>query len=332
MIDGELWGGVVEYIDTGDMLQFDLSYEYTPMAPILYSAAALDNFGFTPYTSLIITLGILDALIISGITLLAYIMRPDNYWYIAVLGLLSFNHLYESATPPSAAASLLGAFLFMLCLYAYERKKPISREFVLLWTFLAGLLLSIRIEIGALIIATCAFLLVSIVGPKRTLLMVGGAVVLLFCLDPFMWTGPFEHISNILSQYIKFHDLGTGGAFYPFNLFSVSVMAFLSMALAIVGILLLPKSEQALPHRLLLVLFGLSVIFYSVLLTSDSQPPRYFLPIVLLWQTLLPAFFIALISKINIVHGKIRSLSRIPEIFVISILFGYELAIFYVLF
>jgi len=59
------------------------------------------------------------------------------------------------------------------------------------------------------------------------------------------------------------------------------------------------KLKSPVPHKFIYILFPLTILLYWIFLTSQYQATRYFLPLINIWQTLLPLFIFSLTANLK---------------------------------
>ena len=97
----------------------------------------------------------------------------------------------------------------------------------------------------------------------------------------------FLHYTDIVNHLVLIDIIG------------ISAFPIVTMILALATIFLVKKTSFGLPHSFIYSLFGITIVTYIILLTSQFQADRYFLPVVSLWGVFLPFFLIDLISQVN---------------------------------
>jgi hypothetical protein len=119
MVDSGMWGHEAQYVLQNDAREFNFLEAYGhPGGPIIEGTIALQTFSHLPYDiCVLIFVALFDSLIIAGACVLARVLREASPWWVAVLGVLSLNRLYDYATPPTAVATVLVVFLCLLTLY-----------------------------------------------------------------------------------------------------------------------------------------------------------------------------------------------------------------------
>jgi hypothetical protein len=117
--------------------------------------------------------------------------------------------------------------------------------------------------------------------------------------DPFMWFMPFRHIADLFSKVVYHY-----AEFTPTHLmfsFVVSISGFLVVGMILSGgfLLLRKKIKLPFPQSFLIGMLVMTVCTYIILLTAHYQVIRYFVPIILMWEVLLPALIYPLLPEIE---------------------------------
>ncbi len=311
VLDGSLWADEAQWVQTGDPRAYDFLAGYGhPGGPVIEGVAMFhDVFKLSYYpNSINAFLLLFNSLIIACICVLCYRLRKDHLWWLIALFTLSLDRLYDSLTPVSAVASLLFIFLALLTLYIYEKNK-VSKNLLLFWSFIAGLLVATRVDIGSFaIVAFLLFLFFTKIDLKQFLKMIGFIVIFFWIFDPFMWYMPIQHIKDLIYK-ITYHYANFVPMHTPFTSFiSASSLAFISMILAVSFVFLKRKLKSPLPPEYLTTLLLLTAVLYLIFSTARVEAIRYFVPLIFLWQIFLPLFVFYLIPYLD--FGTAKNMHR----------------------
>jgi|ERR1035437_156534 hypothetical protein len=334
IVDGGLWASQAQYVQTHDTREFNFLGAYGHPGGTIVEGTALihDVFKIDYYNSLITFLVIFDSIIISSICVLSYKLRKRHIWWIITLATLSLDRLYDSLTPASVVATLLFVFLSLLTLYLYENE--ITKKKIIIWSLIAGMLIATRIDIGC--VSTVAFIVLLVQKLKwKDMLSVLTGIILSFCIfDPFMWFMPIQHLRDLIFK-ITYHYSDIAATHMTFiSLLSFSSIAFISMILSIILLILQKKKKviAPIPPAYTYTLLVLSGILYTVYLTAHEQTTRYFVPLVFIWEVFLPLFIFCLIPLVdfNFLKNKVQKNKggKIGELFVALILIAYPIIFF----
>ena len=124
-IDVYMWSHQAQFVQTGNPEEFNTKEAYGhPGGPLIEGTIAIHQaFNISYDYALIIFISIFNALVIAASCALCFLLRKNNLWWLAVLSALSFNIMYNVATPPTALVSPLIVLLCLLTLYFYENKE-----------------------------------------------------------------------------------------------------------------------------------------------------------------------------------------------------------------
>lgn len=296
MIDSGMWGNEAKYVLLHDSREFDFLQAYGhPGGPIIEGTVVLSSlFNFSYENSVLIFVTLFDSLIIAGICALALTLRKKSLWWIAVFGTVVLNRLYDSATPPTAVATVLVVFLCLLTLYIIENKERMWS--LALWGGISGLAAATRADIGVFSSAVFLLLLLPSVGWRKIALIIGEAILVFVALDPFMWFMPIRHIQDLIFKMV-YHYAEFAPNHLNLSLFIVAtLLSLISMFLCIQFLLLRKKMSLPLPPFFMGALLLMTGVLYTIFFTSHYQAIRYFLPTIFIWELFLPLFIFSLID------------------------------------
>ena len=296
--DGPLWGQEAATLLYGGSEEFDFLGAYGhPGGPILEGVLVLWKlFGVSPTYAVIFCVTLYAALLITAICAACFYVRKDLYWVSGVFGILSLNWLYTYATPPSAVAPLLVVLLFLTTWQLYESEKA-SNISLATWGAVAGLAVSTRADIGAVSAAVFFALLLCKVDWKRLLYVFLEAVGVFVLTDPFMWFMPLRHVKDLVFKVVYHYAEFTPTHISMHSLAAISAFACASALLAISFMFGKQKKFAPVPLVLISALLCFTVFLYAIFLSAHYQAERYFLPIIFIWETLLPLFVCTYIDQ-----------------------------------
>ncbi|MBU6231883.1 MAG: hypothetical protein KGI45_00835 [Patescibacteria group bacterium] len=333
LIDQKLWADQAFYVQTGDSRQYDPKLAYIPPGgPTIEGTIAIHALGFPYETAGMVFQVAFDSLIIAGIATIAGALFPGSLWGWILAFTLPFNRLIEASTPPSLSVSLLAVFIFVLSIRIVRDRRGLSKNAWLLWGSASGLAISLRPEDGVLICAAFGIGILAASGWrkawKRSLLGAASALAAFWATDPFMWKIPLKHISDVIHKVELFHGPAQSLSIQasPFNVMVISCLALISIALAIIQTVSCPKTESFVPRSLLISALSMTAVLFIIVLTSKYQPPRYLLPAVFIWESLLPAYLVYYLARIKPLD--LRSAGYIAAF----IAFAFQAAAFYAIF
>jgi hypothetical protein len=324
MVDTRAWAHEAEYFQNSNPAQFNFLGAYGhPGGPIIEGVISLHNiFGITYDRAILLFMIIFDSLIISSSCLLCFLLSKNHFWWPVALTVLCLNNLYDSSTPPSTIASLLVVLLFLFTLFLYKKEEPTESSHLVLWIFISGLLISTRVDIGVVMTLLFAILLKRKTSLRKMFFVFLGIIAAFVIFNPFMWFMPVEHLGDLLYK-ITYHY----NDFTPTVINLIDVLSFSSLTLVsifILGIVIFIKkrNKMILPPFFFYILSATTVILYIVFLTARYKAFRYFLPITLAWEVLLP------MSVFDLIEDYDLRKKRFMIILVINILITYYVGLF----
>lgn len=325
-VDAVFWTKQASDVATGNPDQYNPTFAYGhPGGPVIEGTIATYIITGLPYNKSLLTfLGLFYGLLIALIASLCFALKKHALWWIPVLGVLSFDRLYLDATPPSALVSLILLLLFLLTLWIYE-KKQIGWKSLTVWSLLAGMAVATRADIGSLTTVFLSTLLLSKIPWKLWLKVMVGTFASFIIFDPYMWYMPIQHMSDLMSKMLFHYD-----EFVPMPLrfgviANISSLSFMSIVFAFIFIWNKKKwNVELLPNRFVYTMLAETVLLYTIFLTSRYQAVRYYMPILFIWQALLPMYILSIIPKLRFSFLKTEKAQKrgalIFSIFIIAIL------------
>ena len=263
-----------------------------PGTTILYPMAALIQHGVEPKMAVRIVMATFVALSTALIALVAYRLRPQSLWWLAAALILIPDLRLLHATPPSTAASLLTVLFVHLFVYAHKGGKKNYRPLIYLGVC-AGLLAATRFDTAAFLCITAAPLLVRRFRTRLMVAVVCAAVVFVLG-NPHLWGQPLHYLMSIPHQILSNNVLV--GPYIVGTFLITFPWAILSIILSVVSVQFLnvTSDEVGVPNALYRWLAGATVLFTALLAPLSFHPVRYFLPLYLTWDILLPLWLYAL--------------------------------------
>lgn len=332
MLDSRMWGSQIEYVLSNDNRQYDFLQAYGhPGGPIILVGALIHKIlPITYEEAVVVTVILISAIATAGCCVLAFLLKRESLWWVALLPVLSLNFQYQYATPTTAVASIALAFLTLLSLYLYKSKHPIKNIWLVLWGFVAGFAVATRVDVGALFFIAMSAILLHKIGWRRLIIPVIVAGVVFILLDPYMWYMPVQHIQDLLFKITYHYSEFTYSPISFLSLASICTLTFVSALLSLA--LLVPKVRVlgVVPPYFLCSLLVMSGVLYTILLTSQIQAERYFLPLTLVWEALLPLTVFTLIEGIDFTFARNSNQATFRKstaAVIIIMLYSYQLAL-----
>lgn len=333
-VDASMWANQARYFETGNNEQFNMLAGYGhPGGPIIEGVISFKHLlGISYEYSLVLFMVLFNSLIIASICVLCFLLKKNNYWWMIALSTLSLNRLYDFSTPPAALIGPLIVFLCLLTLYIYENKDNIKTPAIIFWSFIAGLAVSVRVDMGVFFTLIFLIFLKQILSWKKIFIIIVGAFVSFFIFDPFMYFMPLKHIKDLIYK-ITFHYAEFAPTHLSFlNVLNISSLLIISIFLALVLIFISKRKELIIPFKFILMLLFSTIVLYFIFLTSDYQALRYFQSIIFVWEVFLPIFIFSLTKRISFsfLETEIQKIKaqKIMDIFFVIVLVGYQLFLF----
>ena len=130
-------------------------------------------------------------------------------------------------------------------------------------------------------------------------MLIVGAVLVFIAADPFMWFMPMQHLKDLVYKavfhYAEFHSTHLNLV----TLLAISSLTIISICLALSYLLSSKKLGSPLPRAFILTLLPATLVLYVIFMTARSQGVRYYMPIIFIWEVLLPLFLFALAEKMG---------------------------------
>lgn len=301
-LDEKIWADEARYIYTGDKEAFNplVGYGHPGGPPLIITIFANVAFGVSYEDGMAGSVALLNALMIAGCTLVAYMLRPNSIWWIITAGTLMLNRLYPGATPPSGIIAPLIALLFLLGLWLYEQASRVTWPAIIMFGGLIGLGVATRSDITPAMAAPLMLLLLPRIGWKRTAVAAGTAAIVFTATNPFMWImSPWQHLYDLFYE-IHYHYANYKETHLPLlSVFLISPLSLISIGLAMAAIMMRRKMRPAVATPYLILMLVLTVALTIILMTARSQAQRYYFPLAFLWETFLPLFILHLLPRVK---------------------------------
>jgi hypothetical protein len=300
IIDQSMWANQALYFQNGDERQYDFLQAYGhPGGPVIEGTIILQkNFNINYEDSVYYLLILFNSFIIAFIVYLIFLWRKSLYFVMTTFLILGFHRFYPDLTPTSYIASLIFVLQAFYSLYLYENREKLKFKDILGFSFLAGLIMATRIDIG--FIGTLFFGIYLL--PKITMrdfiyaiFLILGSFVL---FNPYMWYMPFQHISDLAYKFIYHYQFFTDTKISLLDIFSLSIFILLSL-LAFLFLYFNNKKLISINLRFFYVVIILSFFLYLIFLSSKINTIRYMAPIIILWEILFPFLVLDLLKLKN---------------------------------
>ncbi|OGG49948.1 hypothetical protein A2763_00305 [Candidatus Kaiserbacteria bacterium RIFCSPHIGHO2_01_FULL_54_36] len=281
----------------------DITYVH-PGTTMLYPMATLIHSGVDPKTAVRVVMAAFAAICIALASALAYRVRPQNLWWLAVALILVADLRLLHGTPPSTAAALLTVVFVLLLLHARATRHPDSYRPMVYLGVCLGLLLATRFDTGAFIlITTLPFLLYMF--RLRVLVLLASAALVCVAANPHAWTDPLLYFSSIPQQIFANKALVGIDILVPFLLTFPFAILSICVSLAVVYRQSFHSRDNdvRVPLDVYLWFLGATLLITLLLAPLSFHPIRYYMPFYLTWDILLP-FFLLVFARQHFPHPR----------------------------
>ncbi len=320
------------FLEFNPSVREEMTYGYPGTPPLVLAAALQRWFGLLASDAFVLSMSFLVAISSAGCAMLMYLLKPTSWWWLPGSIILGLRASSSWSTPPSIAVAPLTVLIFLLCLYIAQFMKSRS---VLLWLGVAfGISLACRIDVSGLA-ALVAFIYLRYekVSWRRLGLVAATALIVFVLSDPYMFWMPIQHVKDIFYKIFFHYNLIQENRASIKLLILKAPLALVSFLIA-VGMVL--KRKTVFPRSFMLAIAGFSISLTLIIFSSHYQPLWYFLPLILLWETLLPVFVLPLVYKLEFpfVSPEARDAIRGRAEFYLAsfMVIGYVMVFFQLLF
>lgn len=313
-LDRSMWANQAFYFEVNDERQYDFLLAYGhPGGPIIIGTILINDLlpvkhdvPILNYIDALLLFSILiNTIIISLICYLIYLLRKNLFFVLTTLLVLGFHRFYLDLTPTSQVASLLFVLQAFYSLYIYENRTSLKFKDLFIFSVLSGFIMATRVDVG--FIGTLffgIFLLpkISIRDFIYSIFLILGSFIL---FDPYMWYMPFQHIDDLVYKFIYHYEFFNHAELDISRIIDISNIVIIS-SLSFLFLYFCDKKRILLNIRFLFFVLAVSIISYSVFLTSQINAVRYFVPFILIWEVLFPFIILDLFAF---------SKNKIPNLF-----------------
>lgn len=301
IIDIGFWSSQGNWFLNDDARAYDWEKAYGhPGGTIMEGTIILQKvFPFSEEEALKLFVSLFIGLIAGVTALVAYVIRKD-LWWIAILAVtLSIHRIYFDTTPTSALSGPLLGLLVLYTLYIHKRlstSKKIHPAYLIFWGVICGLSAATRLDISGYIGGLLILFLYPILTIRHLMYLAVSSIIVFTLFDPFMWFMPLTHLYDMVWKIFYHYTEFTPHHIRLSVLFDFSSLLLISMLLSLIYTKQNPSKSLT---KLTYYLYGGTFILYALFLTSHYQAVRYFFPIIVIWEILLPLYFIQIVDKIN---------------------------------
>jgi len=271
-------------------------YSAHPGTTIIFPAALLTLTGIPAATALRGTIIVIISLLIAGIFTIAYVLRPQSYWWLAAGSVALFFPLYFYATPTNVLIAPCLTLIALIALGIYERTLPANHKLIILLGLLIGLAADIRLHDAAVLSAMFLVIIEPVIKRRQLLIVLGLATLTTIALNPLLWFSPLQYAENTVLRIATHVAISSPYRMVitpeKFILYTpITVLALLATAFGLITILFKPNRPLAnkilptSPQFLLAFLVG-TVGISTIFFIARYQTLRYFYPFIMIWDIL----------------------------------------------
>ena len=280
-------------IQKGPLWYGSLRYPVHPAAPLLLASSAGQALGMPPLGSIRAAIILLNTACISCSILLLRNRFPQIAWWISGGGVLLLSTLHRIISPADAVFAPLVFLAWLLLLWHIQAKGRSNLQVSIALGVAVGLTLSTRIHL-AIIFFTPALLVSSVIIGWRRLLVIGStAVAVMVISNPLLWHAPWIYLQSALIGEYRHATQSEFTIPLPQVQWPEAVQYSLLASISfLVGLLYLWRHHwpMPLPRPFLKILLGTTIISVLMVKRSNVETIRYFYPLILTWEALLPLF------------------------------------------
>ena len=271
-------------------LIFDASrYSGHPGMTVILGGGLLRLTGLSGLEALRFAMTILIAAAAAGIVTMCKVLRPERSWWVWAFVLATAHPNYLHASPTNAIAMVL---LTLAVLLAWRGPKA-----AWLMGITLGLSAATRLPITVLIGAPLVLYIWRLSGWQSAATATATGLAALVATNPLLWQAPVEHMAHIFARsQVHYAQIVTISPSVQKFLFPTA-LAWVSLALGVCVAVFAwrrPRLDFSPPASLIATLVVTSAGVGAILLTAAGFSLRYFYPLILMWELLLPLFFLQL--------------------------------------
>ncbi len=287
--DGDMWAREIRLFIARDPGQFDFDGAYAnPGTPVLELGTLLHTlFGVSFNNAVTLSVSALVALAVAACSVVCFALQPESPWWLAAAGTLLLNRFCISTTPPSAVAMPLIVLIVLGAWWIMNQQTAPARKYFLGWGAVVGFACATRIEVSLLVAAPFSLLLVQRHGRRMLVPMVAAALAVFFLADPYLWTMPMQHLSDLVRRFTINYARYQNMSVYADDLVHTLLLAAPSCVWCLI-LLAQKRLPRILPGKIITVLTGISMLMFIVVFSSNHKPVRYFFPVMAVWEVILP--------------------------------------------
>ena len=328
VVDQDLWVQRMETFVPHKLTPEDVihtRFSNTPGTLGLLLAQAISHFGIPAQHSLALSISLLVSVSAAIAASLAHALTPRTPWWIPVGVIIATHQLYTHATPADAVAAPLLAVCALTFLWYEKKPKITSTKSDVLFALALGAAAATRLLTTGLLALPALVLLQRIIGWRRLILICASALAFTVALNPLLGyiPGTYIQIGVLKGAFTYSEKKSVQFEEIPFHISDLSFASFAIVSFAIGAVYVLRwsyiKRNSPVSRRFIGWLMGITILVSVVLFSTSIPIPRYFFPIVLIWEILLPLFIFHVCEQLYtsrrlLVHTFIVALTTLPPI------------------
>lgn len=266
-------------------------YSGHPGTAVLLPAAVLKITGLSEITSLktIMTLWVSTA--VAGVAVIVHGIFPTTPAWVGAAGMMALHPVFVQTSPTNAVVGALLAFILWIVILA-EKNHTLPYGWAVILGAGVGIGAATHFSLTILLAAPALVFIIWRRGWKPVLVSIVSMAVVWLLFDPLLWQQPRVHLAYML-QRIELHTTELGVAtMTPFDLTLFATLALISWAVA--AGMAASGITNTFPRTALVFLSGLSLLAAFIFLRAQSQSIRYFFPLILFWESVLPVWLLQL--------------------------------------
>lgn len=267
-------------------------YSGHPGTAVLLPAAGLNMLRLSEITSLKTIMALWVSAAVAGVAVIVSGLFPAAP--AGAAGMMALQPIFVRTSPTNAVVGALLALVLWIVIWA-DTSRPLPYVWAGVLGASAGAGLATHFSLTILLAVPALVFLGWRLGWKPILISVASAAVVWLLLDPLLWQQPRMHMAYML-QRIELHATELGVArVTPFDLLLFAPLALISWLVA-VGVAV-NGITNIFPRVALMFVVGLSLLVAILFLRAQSQSIRYFFPLILFWESVLPVWLLQLTGQ-----------------------------------
>jgi len=288
--DKSMWADQIMFFETGDIRQFDFFLAYGhPGTPLLELGYLLHTVFQLPYVRAVeLALGLLTCGITACCAVLCYRLFPYSDWWLFAAMTLLLNRLSAHGTPPTMAVMPLIVLIVLVTWWLWDVPSPLEGRFSLLWGAVFGLSIATRIDATVMVGGAMWLLLCFRFGLFQMLPAVAGGLLSFYLFDPYFWFMPVQHAVDLVHKFtIHYKSSSIHSTIDAVDWLHTLLFTVISLCWML-GLAYRRRLFRIVPVKILSVYLATFLVATLVIVTSKFQDARYFYPLIMFWEVLLP--------------------------------------------